>query len=176
MWIACGWKETFFKLILCQRLKWWTMEQRLAEYRAQKQAAFQKIGKKPFARTQKTKRSNAVALVFKSWINAFANNPTFVSFGKKLASIPILGTPLALKVILWLLLFGLFVELEFGMVFVVLSAFGFIYLSTSTRRRKSKEMSAYSVFNEGCERLDGTFTAEQFENELRHRISWRILM
>jgi hypothetical protein len=35
--------------------------------------------------------------------------------------------------------------------------------------RKTGEMSAYSVFNPGCKAIDGTLTAEQFENEIRHR-------
>ncbi len=42
--------------------------------------------------------------------------------------------------------------------------------------RKSGEMSAYSVFNPGCKAIDGTLTADQFENEIRHRSlkNWRI--
>ncbi|CAD5122953.1 DgyrCDS11346 [Dimorphilus gyrociliatus] len=73
---------------------------------------------------------------------------------------------IALKVGLWLVLFGLFVELEFGFVFVVISIFFIIFINLGSRKRGEK--SAYSVFNENCERLDGTFTAEQFERELRH--------
>ena len=33
--------------------------------------------------------------------------------------------------------------------------------------RKAGEASAYSVFNENCEAIDGTFTAQQFEQNLR---------
>ena len=35
--------------------------------------------------------------------------------------------------------------------------------------RRKGEISAYSVFNPGCEAIDGTLTAQQFENELRHK-------
>ena len=74
----------------------------------------------------------------------------------------------ALCVILWLLLFGFFVEVEFGIVFVILSAFVFIVLSLRGSRRRIGELSAYSVFNENCEQIDGTLTAEQFEREIRY--------
>lgn len=33
-------------------------------------------------------------------------------------------------------------------------------------RSARKEVSAYSVFNEGCEAIDGTFKAEMFEKQL----------
>ncbi len=74
---------------------------------------------------------------------------------------------LVLKVVLWLLLWGLFIEVEFGAVFVVLSAMYFVYASLKGSRRKSWEPSAYSVFNKDFEAIEGTLTAEQFERELR---------
>lgn len=73
----------------------------------------------------------------------------------------------ALYVVLWLLLFGFFVEIEFGVVYIILSAFAFIVLSLRGSRRRIGELSAYSVFNENCESIDGTLTAEQFEREIR---------
>ena len=54
------------------------------------------------------------------------------------------------------------------MVFFLFSAFTFIVLSLRGSRRKIGELSAYSVFNENCESIDGTLTAEQFERELRY--------
>ena len=36
--------------------------------------------------------------------------------------------------------------------------------------KKDGELSAYSVFNPNCEQLEGTFTAEQFERELLHKM------
>ena len=38
--------------------------------------------------------------------------------------------------------------------------------------RKAGEASAYSVFNENCEAIDGTLTAQQFEREIRHGVMW----
>ena len=74
----------------------------------------------------------------------------------------------ALYITLWLLVWGFFVEVEFGVVFIILSAFAFIVLSLRGSRRRIGELSAYSVFNENCEQIDGTLTAEQFEREMRY--------
>ncbi len=73
-----------------------------------------------------------------------------------------------LKVILWFILWGLFIELEFGAVYFVISLMFVIYFTMRSGSRKQGEPSAYSVFNPGCEQLDGTLTAEQFESELRY--------
>ena len=69
--------------------------------------------------------------------------------------------------ILWTVLWLLFINLEFGAVYFVLSLLFIMYKSTSTRTDRYAP-SAYSVFNPNCERLDGTFTSEQFEKELRY--------
>ncbi|XP_004619397.1 SAYSvFN domain-containing protein 1 [Sorex araneus] len=75
-----------------------------------------------------------------------------------------------LKVLLWLVLLGLFVELEFGLAYFVLSLFYWMYVGTrSPEEKKEGERSAYSVFNPGCEPIQGTLTAEQFERELLFR-------
>lgn len=73
----------------------------------------------------------------------------------------------ALKVLLWLVLWGFFIEIEFGVVYFVVSVLFFLFHSLQGSRRKPSEPSAYSVFNENCEAIDGTLTAEQFERELR---------
>ncbi|XP_006860643.1 PREDICTED: SAYSvFN domain-containing protein 1 [Chrysochloris asiatica] len=75
-----------------------------------------------------------------------------------------------LKVLLWLVLLGLFVELEFGLAYFVLSLFYWMYVGTrSPEEKKAGEKSAYSVFNPGCEAIQGTLTAEQLERELQLR-------
>ncbi|XP_069464856.1 SAYSvFN domain-containing protein 1 [Ambystoma mexicanum] len=82
----------------------------------------------------------------------------------------LLTKPLLLKFLLWLVLLGLFVELEFGLVYFVLSMFYWIYEGTrGPGEKKSGEKSAYSVFNPGCESIQGTLTAEQLERELQYR-------
>ena len=72
-----------------------------------------------------------------------------------------------LKVALWLILWRFFIEVEFGIVFVVTSALYFLYTSLWGSRRRPWEPSAYSVFNKNCEAIDGTLTGDQFERELR---------
>lgn len=75
-----------------------------------------------------------------------------------------------LKVLLWLVLLGLFVELEFGLAYFVLSLFYWMYVGTrGPEEKREGEKSAYSVFNPGCEAIQGTLTAEQFERELQFR-------
>lgn len=75
-----------------------------------------------------------------------------------------------LKVLLWLILLGLFVELEFGLAYFVLSLFYWMYVGMrGPGEKKEGEKSAYSVFNPGCEAIQGTLTAEQLERELQLR-------
>ena len=83
------------------------------------------------------------------------------------SSVPSSWWIIGLKVLLWCLLFGFFVEIEFGVVFLIASAFYFIYATLKGSRRKPWQLSAYSVFNKNCERIDGTLSAEQFDKELR---------
>ncbi|KAL0163986.1 hypothetical protein M9458_039739 [Cirrhinus mrigala] len=75
-----------------------------------------------------------------------------------------------LKVLLWLVLLGLFSELEFGLPFFVISLFYWLYEGLrSPRARQPGEMSAYSVFNPDCQPILGTLTAEQLEGEMGYR-------
>lgn len=77
---------------------------------------------------------------------------------------------LVLKILMWLLLQKVFILLEFGAVFFIASAFLFIWYNLRNEPKKKGEASAYSVFNPNCEAIDGTFTAEQFERELLHKM------
>lgn len=60
------------------------------------------------------------------------------------------------------------IEFEWGAVFILFSAFYFIFTNLRSDRRKPWEPSAYSVFNPDCHAIDGTLNAEQFEKEIRH--------
>ena len=66
----------------------------------------------------------------------------------------------------WVTLYAIAIQLSFGTVYFMISMLIAIYLNTRTEPRKENEPSAYSVFNEGCESLDGTFKAEMFEKQL----------
>ncbi|XP_013775459.1 uncharacterized protein LOC106460314 [Limulus polyphemus] len=72
-----------------------------------------------------------------------------------------------MKVFFWLLLWFLFIVLEFGAVFFVFSIFYFMYRNFRKTTRKPGELSAYSVFNPNYEAIQGTLKAEQFERELK---------
>lgn len=75
---------------------------------------------------------------------------------------------LFLKLLFWVLLWGFFIQIEFGTVFFFVSMFYWVYVSMQGGTRKPWEPSAYSVFNENCEAIDGTLNAEQFERELKY--------
>ncbi|KAM5262987.1 SAYSvFN domain-containing protein 1 [Ctenodactylus gundi] len=95
---------------------------------------------------------NATVPLSSPWDQTFLTNITF------------------LKVLLWLVLLGLFVELEFGQAYFVLSLFYWMYVGTrGPGEKQAGEKSAYSVFNPGCEAIQGTLTAEQLEHELQLR-------
>ncbi|XP_065355179.1 SAYSvFN domain-containing protein 1 [Calliphora vicina] len=66
----------------------------------------------------------------------------------------------------WVTLYIIAIELQFGIVFLMLSALIGIYLNTRTGPKNTNEISAYSVFNKNCESIDGTLKAEQFEREI----------
>ena len=69
--------------------------------------------------------------------------------------------------LLWLVLLGLFAELEFGLPFFVLSLFYWMYQGLrSPAARQPGELSAYSVFNPDCQPILGAITVEQLEGEM----------
>ncbi|KAM6138892.1 SAYSvFN domain-containing protein 1 [Phoenicopterus ruber ruber] len=86
------------------------------------------------------------------------------------AAAPVWARPLLLKVLLWAVLLALFVELELGLPYFVLSLLYWMYAGTrGPAERRQGELSAYSVFNPGCTAIAGTLTAEQLERELHYR-------
>ncbi|XP_028997573.3 SAYSvFN domain-containing protein 1 [Betta splendens] len=93
------------------------------------------------------------------------------SLGRWLVSKQIVITNLTLlKFLLWLVFLGLFVELEFGLPFFVISLFYWMYEGLrSPAAREPGELSAYSVFNPDCQPLLGSLTAEQLEGEMGYR-------
>ncbi len=94
------------------------------------------------------------------------SSETSTSDSKTDGSFHPLGT--ALKIGLWFLLWGISIECGFGVVYVIFSGLVLMAYSLYGSRRPRHEPSAYSVFNKGCESIDGTLTAEQFERELRY--------
>lgn len=168
------------------------MEQRLAEFRARRQA--ENALKKDEGAAEKCKGGNAVEDTAAPTTNTTAHSqqestentrdstPSSKSedrgdwlldsaLGRWLASRQFVFSNLALlKVLLWLVLLGLFVELEFGLPFFVISLFYWLYEGLrSPAAREPGELSAYSVFNPDCQPLLGALTAEQLEGEMGYR-------
>ncbi|XP_049850567.1 uncharacterized protein LOC126323097 [Schistocerca gregaria] len=71
-------------------------------------------------------------------------------------------------ILLWCTLYAVAVQMEFGVIYLIVSALCLIWLNTRVGPKKKGEISAYSVFNPNCESIDGTLKAEQFEREIRY--------
>ena len=132
------------------------MEKELEKYRASRAEKYREARKsswKPSFSLEGTRIKN-----FTTWfsLNSDQNNEEVFSW-----------FILFLKFLFWILLWGFFIQIEFGTVFFFVSMFYWVYASMQAGSRKAWEPSAYSVFNENCEAIDGTLNAEQFERELK---------
>jgi len=77
---------------------------------------------------------------------------------------------LGLLAFLYLILFALFIKLEFGVVYFLVSSILMMYFNTGDRKKRTG-LSAYSVFNPNMERIQGTVTADQLQNNMLGRFS-----
>ena len=77
-------------------------------------------------------------------------------------------TILLLKALIWVCGLLFFAHHEFGSVYFLASIPVLVWCSMEEWKRGPGELSAYSVFNKNQERLDGQFTSEQWEKELRY--------
>lgn len=66
------------------------------------------------------------------------------------------------------MLYLIFLEAEWGAVYVLFSAFYLLFTNFRSSPKKAWEPSAYSVFNPGCEAIDGTLKPEQLEKTLMY--------
>ena len=73
-----------------------------------------------------------------------------------------------LKLVIWIGLLLFFAHHNFGSAFFLLSLPVIIWQSLEEYNRGPTELSAYSVFNRNCAQLEGTFTSEQWERELKY--------
>ncbi|KAK9702053.1 putative conserved domain (SAYSvFN) [Popillia japonica] len=72
----------------------------------------------------------------------------------------------ALWLVVWGTLYAVFIKLQFGTIYLIVSAIVFICFNTRTKPKRPNEISAYSVFNKDCKSIDGTLKAEQLERQL----------
>lgn len=68
----------------------------------------------------------------------------------------------------WATCWMIAIELQFGIVYLLFSGLFGIYFNTRTSPKRQGEVSAYSVFNENCESIKGTLTAEQLQREMMY--------
>ena len=67
------------------------------------------------------------------------------------------------KWIIWISLYYLFIQIEFGVIYFLLTCFYLIFSNLSSDSpQKEKKPSAYSVFNKGVS-IPGTFSTESLE-------------
>ncbi|XP_049878239.1 SAYSvFN domain-containing protein 1 [Pectinophora gossypiella] len=73
--------------------------------------------------------------------------------------------------VIWLTLYIFFLKVGFGAVFFASSVLIGIFLNTRTGKRKPGEVSAYSVFNQNCESIDGTLKAEELQRQMLYGVA-----
>lgn len=73
---------------------------------------------------------------------------------------------ISIKCLLWFTLLVIFIRLEFGAIYFIISLLYLIWTSMNSRRRRN-QLSAYSVFNKNFEKIQGTFSGEDYDRQLR---------
>lgn len=149
------------------------MDDKLAEYRRKKAQQYEKtkISSSNFGSSSSSSSSLLNYLPFYPLICKIANHLASTRAAQMIAQnwrrVPLFGRVNVLYWVLWLLGYLIALEIEFGIVYLTSSLIGLIFLNLGTKREG--EVSAYSVFNPGCRRLDGTFTSDDFEKNVLHR-------
>ncbi|XP_044004427.1 SAYSvFN domain-containing protein 1 [Aphidius gifuensis] len=86
---------------------------------------------------------------------------------------------LALKLLyllLWITVYLIALQVEFGAVYFIISALFFIWINTRSEKKKKGEISAYSVFNPNCEAIQGTINIEQLEKQMGYGVTHSSLL
>lgn len=68
--------------------------------------------------------------------------------------------------LIWAFLYYFFIQIQFGIIYLIVSMLFGIYFNTRTGPKEENEISAYSVFNKNCESINGTLKAEQLERQM----------
>jgi hypothetical protein len=78
---------------------------------------------------------------------------------------------LAVKAVAWCVGWYFFIRIEFGSIYLIVSALIAIFtnLSSGDDSKSASKLSAYSVFNRGATRIAGSMDAESFDREVRHQ-------
>jgi hypothetical protein len=116
---------------------------------------------------------------FVHWIYRTATGTVFflsrlliLSFKFVLSNYQFIAKILVLRALVWMAVWAIFIYIDFGSLWVIISLFALIFMNLG-EKKSADDISAYSVFNKGFQRILGTIDVEQFENELRHNnIRW----
>lgn len=81
-----------------------------------------------------------------------------------LASLKGLGVKAYCILAVWAALYWVAVQVEFGVVYFVVSLLLLVYTSMGSSDGKEEKTSAYSVFNKHGKQLPGTFTTQSLES------------
>lgn len=148
------------------------VEDKLAAYRRERHAAFvaKKARNNPvspkFVQTKENREGAFVGFIHRVF-RVLASFSIVQKLLAKVEGIPIISNVYFLYFILWSIGYLLFLEHGFGIVYLTSSIIGFIFCNLG--RREEGTLSAYSVFNPNFERLDGTFSSDDFERNVLHR-------
>ena len=74
-----------------------------------------------------------------------------------------------LRIALWTFLWKLFIYIEFGSLFIIVTLFAAVFGNLG--QKEAGDLSGYSVFNKGFKTLLGQSTGQQFDNEIRHNFN-----
>jgi len=148
------------------------MEAKLAEFRRQKHAEFtsNKAKNNPlspkYIPTAKNRENAFVAFIHRVF-RLLATFTIVQKFLAKIEGVPVISNVYFLYFVLWITGYLLFLEHGFGIVYLTSSIIGVIFCNLGTREEGT--LSAYSVFNPNFERLQGTFSSDDFERNVLHR-------
>jgi hypothetical protein len=105
------------------------------------------------------------------WI--VSNNVTIIRFVINLLIITIRVLKYVIKnfyisISLFAIGFYTFNTLQLGQLWIILTGFYLIFNNLSDKKREKGELSAYSIFNEGFQRIMGDLDADQIDQQLRN--------
>ena len=73
------------------------------------------------------------------------------------------------KLLIWMCLLCMCIQQEVASIYIVLTGFVLIDLNLGNEKKQGSRVSAYSVYNENWEAIDGSLKAEHFERDILYK-------
>lgn len=99
-------------------------------------------------------------------LSSFSLEASDVVYAQFIQAVSALSSRAWMYFTLWVTTWMLFIYLDFGSLWIILSLMLSMFFNLGTR--KAGELSAYSVFNKDFKKLLGTLDARDIDNEIRH--------